>query len=122
MATNKGTRKRVPPSRERYAAENPVVSVRISKELREELQVLQTTAGMSIADVLRVGLDRAKLPVEMTYNIAYEDSRRKYEVPYWCSACGEMHLSIETDEEKEEAAMLMYEAGWHALDCRRSSG
>jgi hypothetical protein len=62
MATNRGNRKRVPPSRERYEAENPVVSVRISKEMREELQVLNTAAGMSIADVLRVGLDRAKLP------------------------------------------------------------
>lgn len=54
----------------------------------------------------------------MTFNIAYEDARLKYEVPYWCSACGEMHLSIDTDEEKEAAAMLMYQDGWHSERCR----
>jgi hypothetical protein len=64
MATNKGTRRRVPPSRERYEDTHPVISVRVTPQMRERLELLKTTSGMSAADVLRVGLGLAQLAIE----------------------------------------------------------
>ena len=60
MVTGKTKAKRVPPSRLRYESRNPVVSVRISQETKRQLDLLKFESGMSAADVLRIGLDRAK--------------------------------------------------------------
>ena len=84
MATEKGKRKRVPPSRLRYEQSHPVVSVRISQEMRRELELVHTASLMSIADVLRVGLDKTKPAVEAAFNEGYDEgyqsARREFEV------------------------------------------
>jgi hypothetical protein len=50
----------VPPSWVRCEAANPAVTVRISLELRDELAKLKEEHGLSLGDVLRIGLDKAK--------------------------------------------------------------
>ena len=50
----------VPPSRVRYEEANPAVTVRISRGLRDELARLKEEHGLSLGDVLRIGLQKAK--------------------------------------------------------------
>ena len=54
----KGKRRSTPPSRRRYEASHPTVSVRVDPELYGELKALKKKAGLSVADVLRVGMER----------------------------------------------------------------
>ncbi len=116
MATDKGNRKRVPPSRERYEEGHPVVSVRISKEMREELRLVNDVSGMSIADVLREpAVDEA---FNEGYYEGYDYAQREFEVTFRCSECGERHLSITSEKARESAAEYMYQHGWHDPKCR----
>ena len=113
--------KSVSPSRARYEKANPTVSVRVSSELREWLTMLKEVHDLSIGDVLRIGLEKAKpdLAAARTRGFAegYEMAREKYEVTYWCSCCRPRHLSILSQEAKEDAAKMMCEAGWHSSSC-----
>ena len=122
MVTGKSEAKRVPPSRLRYESRNPVVTVCLSQETKLQLDLLKFESGMSAADVLRNGLDRAKPDIKAAYERGVEDGvetgREIYEVPYACGECGEWHLSISSDEEKVAAAAFMTQQGWHDPRCR----
>ena len=52
--------KSVPPSRLRYEATHPNVTVRVDQQLADELKSLKETTGLSMADVLKIGMDRTK--------------------------------------------------------------
>lgn len=119
----------VPPSRIRYEANHPPVTARVSKELYDELKSLKGSGGLSVADVLKIGLEKTKPKVHEAYQKGYreggeegfsegwEKARKGYEVIYWCARCRRRHLSITTDEEKEAAASLMYREGWCSTAC-----
>ncbi len=113
--------KSVSPSRARYEKANPTVSVRVSSELREWLTRMKEWHDLSLGDVLRIGLEKAKpdLATARTRGFAegYEMARDEYEVTYWCSGCRRRHLSIKSQEAKEAAAEMMYDAGWHSSAC-----
>ncbi len=115
-------KKSVPPSRVRYEKANPAVTVRVSRELRDALAELKEEQGLSMGDLLRIGLEKAKPDLEAAYQRGmeegYEIAQDEYEVTYWCSRCRRRHMSITTDEEKEAAADMMYQAGWHSTACR----
>ena len=119
-------RKKPPPSRLRYEANNPVVSVRVPKDLYDALLKFKKTRGLSMADVLKLGLGLAEPGLEKAwedgsifgYDLGYEIARDEYEVSYWCGRCRRRHLSVTTDDEKEAAAAMMYKAGWHDPDCQ----
>ena len=125
MATAKGKRKHVPPSRRQYEATHRTVSARLDAELQHELDLLKSESGMSTADIIRIGLDKAKPDLEASFQkgveVGFERSREKYEVPYECSECGRWHLSISTLEEKVAVAEYMSEHGWHHEDCEKPS-
>ena len=74
MVNRTGKRRAVPPSRKRYEATNPTVSFRIGKDLYEELRNLKTTAGLSVADVLKVGLERCEPLAGQAYSNGYMEA------------------------------------------------
>ena len=115
-------KKSVPPSRARYEEANPAVTVRISQELREKLGELKEKQGLSVGDVLRIGLEMATPDLNVAHERGtkegYEVARREYEVKYRCGRCGRRHLSITEVTEKKAAASLMEQAGWYSPDCR----
>ena len=125
-------KKSAPPSRLRYEKANPAVTVRISSELRAILAELKETHKLSLGDVLRIGVEKAKPDLDtayergreeayqeeyQAYSEGYEEAKMEYEVTYWCSRCRRRHLTITTDEEKKAAAQLMYDAGWRSTAC-----
>jgi hypothetical protein len=100
MATAKGKR-RVPPSRARYEATHKTVSARLDPELQRELDLLKSKSGMSTADVIRVGLDKAMPAIDDAFKRGYEVAEIRFRVFYLCSGCGVQTLSIGTEEQKE---------------------
>ena len=58
MVNRSGKRRPLPPSRQRYQQSHPTVSLRVDLDLYARLKALKEQAGLSVADVLRVGMER----------------------------------------------------------------
>ena len=98
MTTNNKKTKPVPPSRIRYTEANPTVSARISQELKGELEEMKEMSGLSMADILKVGLDKLKPDVDQFYDQGLKDgyqiAKEEFKVLATCSGCGETHLRL----------------------------
>ena len=66
--------KRPPPSRIRYEKRNPVVSARVSLDLREDLREFQKQYGLSMADILQIGLGDPNKAATKAYQEGYGDA------------------------------------------------
>ena len=83
-------KRKVPPSRLRYEEANPIVSVRVSKELYAELKALRESSGLSLGDILRIGLKKTQPDLEAVreesfvegYGIGYSAAKEEYEGTY----------------------------------------
>ena len=60
MANQGGKRRPLPPSRERYERLHPTVSLRVDIDLYAQLKALKEKANLSVADVLKVGLQKGE--------------------------------------------------------------
>ena len=66
----RGGKRRTPsPSRLRYDSKNPVLSIRLTADLRAALDDLRSKGDVSIADILRTGLGLMSPPIEEAYII-----------------------------------------------------
>ena len=117
MTTRNPKQKQPAASRVRYEASHPVVSARVSREQYEQLTELKNVHGVNLGDVNDYALDTVKPDLDGAYEDGFEDgydeARREYEVKFRCGRCGELHVSITTDQGKEAAAQFMYEQGWY---------
>ena len=66
--TRGGKRREPSPSRQRYDANNPVISLRLTADLRAALDDLRSKGGLSVGDILRAGLGLMSPPVDEAYN------------------------------------------------------
>lgn len=74
------------PSRQRYEASHPVVAIRVSRELYQQLNEARQQRGMSWANLVRLGVEREldiKQAVSKAYDAGYQDgyNKREAEVP-----------------------------------------
>ena len=91
----RGGKRRVPsPSRQRYDAKNPVVSFRLTSDLRAALDDLRSEGDVSIADILRAGLGLMSPPIEEAYTNGFT------------SALAEVYLRVCYDCEGEVMAFF----------------
>ncbi len=124
MTTKNRKSKRVPPSRLRYESNNPAVSVRVSREIKEEFEELKITTGFSMSDILKVGLDKMKPDAEASYErglsdgyeTGYEAGQEEFEVKATCLACGKAHIPVVGETMKAVAARRLIK--WSAPSCR----
>ena len=121
MVTKKRQGK-IAPSRARYEAANPTVSIRVSQDLKEELEELKIMSGVSMADVLQAGLDKLQPDTEQSYerglSEGYEIARAEFEVLAPCSGCGKVHIPIVGERMKAALAQKLRLTGWSAKSCR----
>ena len=119
MATKNKKTKPVPPSRIRYTEANPTVSVRVSQAFHEELEELKEMSGLSMADILKVGLDKLKPDVDQFYDQGLKDgykiAEEEFKVLPTCGACGEAHLPVVGEGMKAAAAQKLI--GWTGRTC-----
>ena len=132
-------RRHVPPSRLKYEASHPTISIRVDRELYDELKALKDTTGLSVAQVLKIGREKAQIATDEGYEKGhrmgfekgqrqglhkgrmegFESAEKKYAVSYHCGRCGERHLTIQSSKAKEAAADAMLDAGWYDPNCVR---
>ena len=60
MVNRSGKRRPLPPSRERYERSHPTVSLGVDLDLYAQLKALKEKANLSVADVLKVGLQKGE--------------------------------------------------------------
>ena len=82
------------PSRQRYDAKNPVVSFRLTSDLRAALDDLRSKGDVSIADILRAGVGLMSPPIEEAYTNGFT------------SALAEVYLRVCYDCEGEVMAFF----------------
>ena len=120
MTTKKRKAKAVPPSRLRYESNNPTVSVRISQELKGELEDMRVTSGLSIADILKAGLDKLEPEVNQFYERGFSDGydagKQEFELMVTCFGCGRAHVPVAGEIMRAAVAQKMF--GWTAQSCR----
>ena len=124
MTTKNKKSKRVPPSRFRYEKSNPTISVRVSQEIKEELEELKITTGFSMSDILKVGLDKMKPDAEASYErglsdgyeMGYQGGKEQFEVMATCWGCGKAHVPVVGETMKAVAAQKLI--GWCPKSCR----
>ena len=93
MANDSGKRKRVPPSRKRYEQTHPTISVRVDVETFEELQELKRVSGISVADLVRVGLEKCS-PLSGTASNEGRLSAFSMAYEAVCDECGDLILRL----------------------------
>lgn len=83
----------LPPSRVRYQQQHPVISIRVTRETKDELEALRGR-GTSWRDILSIGLGRqaaanrnAKELEEQAFRSGFEKARARYRVVFRCHLC-----------------------------------
>ena len=109
-----------PPSRIRYEDAHPTISVRVSRQLFNQLRALKRDSGKSVADVLKEAIGAqmrsAKDAHQRGYRKGHLEAEGTYRVDYRCSRCGGT-ITVTTAEEKRAAAEAMRERGWAHSTC-----
>lgn len=109
-----------PPSQIRYEESHPVVSVRVSEELKARLDEVRQLSGKSFGDILRevVGVqdESAGAAYDQGWNEAWHQAYTTYAVSYPCFVCGKT-IVVQTDAEKKALAQYMRQHGWGHASC-----
>lgn len=112
-------KKHSPPSRVKYDLSHPTVSVRVSRSLYKELNIIRRATGKSLGDIFREAVGKQLPSTKNAYLKGYGDAKVRYAVDYQCSICGGK-LTIGSDSEKNAVAAYMREQGWRHGSCRGS--
>ena len=93
MVNKQGKRRSTPPSRRRYEASHPTVSFRVDLNLYAELKALKQTSNLSVADILKVGMERCgPLVGESFHNGCMSALAEAYEAV--CEDCEDQLVAI----------------------------
>ena len=118
------TQKQITPSQKRYRANNPTVSFRLPKVLKEKLKKLAERGDMTMGQYVRHFLEGVVTEREKEDEIyirgledGYKKGREDWQIYFICSACFE-HVYIQpmSDEHKEIIVHFGMER-WGHEDC-----
>ena len=112
-------KKHYPPSRARYDQSHPTKSIRVNRELYDELKELQESTGKTLGDILREAAGKQKLSAKGSYQLGYNAAKEKYSVPYECAVCHGT-LIVSSDGEKKAIAGYMLEHRWAHSECHKT--
>ena len=107
-----------PPSKIKYDESHPTVSVRVTRELYDQLSDLREQSGKSVGDILREALKQQAPSTKKAYQLGFNAAKREFAVYYKCSVCGGT-ITVNSSQEKESIARHMREEGWGHGRCVR---
>ena len=105
-----------PPAKIKYDKSHPIISIRLTPDLKKKLENLKIMSDKSPADVLKEAVGLQTPSTKSAYTKGYLTAQIKYTVTYKCSVCGEV-IEITTSEEKKHVAQYMKEQGWGHSKC-----
>jgi hypothetical protein len=109
-------KKQPPPSKIKYDKSHPTISIRVSQDLKKQLDEIKEMSGKSVGDILREAVGVQSKSVKNAWNRGHSLAKSKYGVWYKCSVCGG-NILIESNDAKKDAGKLMREAGWRHSSC-----
>ena len=109
-------KKQPPPAKIKYDKSHPIISIRVSQDLKKQLDEIKEMSGKSIGDILREAMDVQNKSTKNAWKRGYIKAKTDWGVTYKCSVCGGTIL-IDSPEEKKGAAQYMREHGWRHGEC-----
>jgi len=109
-------KKQPPPAKIKYDKSHPIISIRVSQDLKKQLDEIKEMSGKSIGDILREAVGAQSKSIKNVWNRSHSLAKSIYGVRYKCSVCGG-DMIIDTADEKKAAAKLMRESGWKHTSC-----
>ena len=95
--------KHVPPSRKRYEARNPTVSVRVSAAIKARMEALRATTGKSMAAILLESLVAQEASAQEAYQRGFKAASDRFRVVFPCVGC---RKGIVVDGEDRKALVV----------------
>ncbi len=109
-------KKQPPPSKMKYDKSHPIISIRVSQDLKEQLDEIREKSDKSIGDILREAVGVQSPSIKNAWKRGLSYGKGIYGVWYKCSVCGG-NILIESDKAKKAAAIFMREHEWHHNSC-----
>lgn len=109
-------KKQQPPAKIKYDKTHPIISIRVSQDLKKQLDEIKELSGRSIGDILREAVGVQSKSTKSAWNRGYNLAKTTYGVWYKCSVCGGSIL-LDSADEKKAAAKMMREARWRHVSC-----
>lgn len=113
-------KKEPPPAKIKYDKSHPIVSIRLTPDLKKKLEEIKMMSDKSVADILKEAVGLQAPSAKAAYQKGYLVAQIKYTVSYKCAGCGEV-LEIDTEAEKKAAAQFMKEHGWGHTKCTKNN-
>ena len=113
----------VPPSVIRYDKENPIVSVRLTKSLKESLDKIREEEGMSYAELIAQALAFADevVDADKAYQQGWDEAKAEFAIKVPCAVCGKsMVVKANTKTHKALTDLLKAKRWSHAACVKRS--
>ncbi len=118
------SRKHTSPSKLRYEASHPCVSLRVTVQERTKLEEIRKASGLSLAEVLRRTLGLHERRTREAYEKGRQDGLDRFEIPcYVCKKPMRFDFNSSKDE-KAKRVLLEAFARWGHIPCleRDASG
>jgi len=109
-------KKQPPPAKIKYDKSHPTISIRVSQDLKKQLDEIREMSDKSVGDILREAVGVQSVSIKNAWKRGVSHGKGIYGVPYKCSVCGG-NMIIDTADEKKAAAKLMRESGWECGNC-----
>ncbi len=116
-------KRRIPPSRIKYARNHPTVSARLPIAKRERLLAVLKSLGVTLRQLLLHFIDEYEIKVksiEEARKAGFEEAKNLYMVSHACSVCGKP-IPITSPRAKEAASKYMTEHGWGHSECHKKA-
>ena len=81
-----------PPSKIKYDESHPTVSIRVKRELYDQLRDLREHSGKSLGDILREALKEQTPSTKKAYQLGYNSAKREFAVSYKSEQCTSLQM------------------------------
>lgn len=131
------SRKPQPPSRVKYAYENPTIGIHVTRQEREFLGTLSQKSGRSVSQLCKQALGILKTDIDSVRTHClqeghatgkrvgraegrregYAEAMARYRFAYPCPKCGEQIVILTGSKIADAAVEMLTEAGWGHAQC-----
>ena len=105
-----------PPSKIKYDNAHPTISIRVTRELYDQLNGIKEQSGKSLGDILREAMNQQAPSIKDAYQRGYKEAKDKFAVVFKCSVCGG-NTVLTSDKGKALVANYLTEQQWGHADC-----